>query len=153
MDLAVIGRQVQTNFGGRIDLLALDVDANCVILELKRDKTPREAVAQILDYAAWIRGIGYNELDQIAESYVLGDKTESRGPTGGVVHGPGAPLLSLYKKARLIRHGMSQQFVIPVVELQISVKHWPLVAFVNSIEKRRNLITFVPQFLRTSELN
>lgn len=69
MDLAVIGRQVQTAFGGRIDLLALDVDANCVILELKRHRTPREAVAQILDYAAWIRGIGYSELDQIAEGY------------------------------------------------------------------------------------
>ncbi len=69
MDLAVIGRQVQTGFGGRIDLLALDADANCVILELKRGRTPREVVAQILEYAAWIRGIGYGELDQIAEDY------------------------------------------------------------------------------------
>lgn len=68
MDIALIGRQVQTDFGGRIDLLALDRDANCVILELKRDRTPREVVAQLLDYGAWVRGLGYDELDQIAQS-------------------------------------------------------------------------------------
>jgi len=67
MDLMIIGSQVQTGFGGRIDLLALDADANCVILELKRDRTPREVVAQTLEYAAWIRGVGYGELDQISQ--------------------------------------------------------------------------------------
>jgi hypothetical protein len=69
MDLAIIGRQVQTAFGGRIDLLALDADGNCVALELKRGRTPREVVAQLLDYGSWIRGLGYNELDQIAQRW------------------------------------------------------------------------------------
>ncbi|MFA5353038.1 MAG: hypothetical protein WC291_02305 [Thermodesulfovibrionales bacterium] len=69
MEIAVIGRQVQTAFGGRIDLLALDRDANCVVLELKRGRTPREVVAQILDYGAWIKDLGYNELDQIAQGW------------------------------------------------------------------------------------
>jgi hypothetical protein len=45
MELAVIGRQVPTDHGGRIDLLAIDRDACCVIIELKRAKTPREVVA------------------------------------------------------------------------------------------------------------
>jgi len=67
MELAIFGRQVQTGFGGRIDLLALDRDANCVVLELKKGRTPREVVAQILDYAAWIKGLVYSELDQIAQ--------------------------------------------------------------------------------------
>jgi hypothetical protein len=67
MDLALIGRQVQTEFGGRIDLLALDQDANCVVLELKRGRTPREVVAQLLDYGSWVKDLGYNELDQIAQ--------------------------------------------------------------------------------------
>jgi len=67
MDIALIGRQVQTDFGGRIDLLALDRDANCVVLELKRGRTPREVVAQLLDYGAWVKDLGYNELEQIAQ--------------------------------------------------------------------------------------
>jgi len=69
MDLAIIGRQVQTGFGGRIDLLALDRDANCVVVELKRGRTPRDAVAQVLEYAAWIKDLGYSELDQITKDY------------------------------------------------------------------------------------
>jgi RecB family endonuclease NucS len=69
MDLAIIGRQVQTDLGGRIDLLALDSDANCVILELKKGRTPREAVAQILEYAAWVKGLSYGELDRIAQGH------------------------------------------------------------------------------------
>lgn len=69
MDIAIIGRQVQTAFGGKIDLLALDRDANCVVLELKRGRTPRDVVAQLLDYAAWIKDLGYNELDQIAQRW------------------------------------------------------------------------------------
>jgi hypothetical protein len=69
MEIALIGRQVQTAFGGRIDLLALDRDANCVVLELKRGRTPREVVAQLLDYGAWVKDLGYNELDQIAQRW------------------------------------------------------------------------------------
>ena len=69
MDVALIGRQVPTAYGGRIDLLALDRDANCIVLELKRGRTPREVVAQLLDYGAWVKDLGYNELDQIAQRW------------------------------------------------------------------------------------
>jgi len=67
MELAIIGRQVQTGFGGKIDLLALDPDGNCVALELKRGRTPREVVAQVLDYGSWIKDLGYGELEQITQ--------------------------------------------------------------------------------------
>ena len=50
-DLLVIGRQVATSFGGVIDLLCLDSSGDTVIVELKRDKTPRDIIAQVLDYA------------------------------------------------------------------------------------------------------
>lgn len=52
-DLMLIGRQVATASGGFIDLLALDGNGQVVVIELKRDRTPREVVAQILDYASW----------------------------------------------------------------------------------------------------
>lgn len=51
-DLLVIGRQVETDFGGVIDLLCMDASADLVVVELKRDKTPRQIVAQTLDYAS-----------------------------------------------------------------------------------------------------
>lgn len=50
----LIGRQEITSFGGRIDLLAIAPDGSLVLIELKRDRTPRDIVAQALDYAAWV---------------------------------------------------------------------------------------------------
>lgn len=62
----LIGRQESTPFGGRIDLLAIAPDASLVLIELKRDKTPREIVAQALDYASWVEQLTG---DQIARIY------------------------------------------------------------------------------------
>lgn len=44
----VIGRQVPTGYGTYIDLLCIDRDGHLVVIELKRDMTPREVVAQVL---------------------------------------------------------------------------------------------------------
>jgi hypothetical protein len=64
-NLIVIGRQVPTNTGGRIDILALDIEGNITIIELKRDKTPRDVVAQVLDYASWIQTLTISEIKEI----------------------------------------------------------------------------------------
>ncbi|MEI8019353.1 MAG: endonuclease NucS domain-containing protein [Schlesneria sp.] len=63
--LMLIGRQVLTAFGKYIDLLAIDRDGNLVIIELKRDKTPREIIAQTLDYASWVQGLSYEQIKNI----------------------------------------------------------------------------------------
>ena len=64
-DLLIIGRQVQTGFEGVIDLLALDAEGRVHVLELKRDRTPRDVVAQTLDYGSWVKDLSLDELEQI----------------------------------------------------------------------------------------
>jgi len=69
IDLLIIGRQITTDYGGKIDLLAINNQAEIVILELKRNKTPRETVAQALDYASWVKTLSYTDIDSIAQKY------------------------------------------------------------------------------------
>jgi hypothetical protein len=54
VDGLVLGRQVATDHGKYIDILAMDRDGNLIIIELKRDRSPRDIVAQVLDYASWV---------------------------------------------------------------------------------------------------
>lgn len=61
----LIGRQVDTGFGGRLDLLAIAPDGSLVLVELKRDRTPREVVAQALDYASWLERQDANDISGI----------------------------------------------------------------------------------------
>ncbi|MGD0125414.1 MAG: endonuclease NucS domain-containing protein [Terriglobia bacterium] len=68
--MLAIGRQVPTDYGGYIDLLCLDSQGDVVIVELKRDKTPREVVAQVLDYASWVKDLSSEEVASIAEDYL-----------------------------------------------------------------------------------
>jgi hypothetical protein len=68
--LLVIGRQVNTALGGTIDLLALDADGSTVIVELKRAPTPRDLVAQVIEYAAWVAGLSHDEVGSMAEHYL-----------------------------------------------------------------------------------
>ena len=65
-DLLVIGRQIDTEGGGTLDLLCLDRAGDVVVVELKRGKTPREVVAQTLDYAAWAADLSFERIQSIA---------------------------------------------------------------------------------------
>lgn len=66
----LIGRQVQTDFKGIIDLLALQPDGTPVVIELKREKTSREVLAQTLDYASWLENLEPSRLQKIYETFV-----------------------------------------------------------------------------------
>jgi hypothetical protein len=68
----LIGRQEDTGFGGRIDLLAIAPDASLVLVELKRDRTPREVVAQAIDYAGWVEGLKSEDVRGIYERFAHG---------------------------------------------------------------------------------
>ena len=64
LDLMIIGRQ-ENAFGKRIDLLAIDSESRLHILELKRDKTPRDVVAQLLEYGAWADTLSFDSIEEI----------------------------------------------------------------------------------------
>jgi len=70
INILIFGRQVITEFGGKIDLLGIDEEGSLQIIELKREKTPREIVAQILDYASWVKNLSYSKIDEISEKYL-----------------------------------------------------------------------------------
>ena len=76
-NLLVIGEQVLTAFGKYIDLLCIDPKGNLVIVELKRDKTPRDVVAQSLDYASWVKDLSSENVREIAAQYLKGTDLES----------------------------------------------------------------------------
>lgn len=73
LDLLIIGREVIIADRGRIDLLGIDEDGNLAILELKRDRTPREVIAQVLDYASWVVSLSTKEVHDIAFRYLKRD--------------------------------------------------------------------------------
>lgn len=68
--LMMIGRQVRTSFDKIIDLLAIDVEGNIAVIELKKDKTYRDIVSQILDYGSWVRSLRDEDIAKIFHDYL-----------------------------------------------------------------------------------
>jgi hypothetical protein len=68
----LIGRQESTGVGGIIDLLAIAPDGALVLIELKRDRTPRDVVAQALDYAGWVEKLKPEQIDAIYSRFAPG---------------------------------------------------------------------------------
>jgi hypothetical protein len=68
----LIGQQVIASHAGIIDLLALTRDGSLVLIELKRDRTPREVVAQALDYASWVQKLQSENIFSIYQKFKPG---------------------------------------------------------------------------------
>jgi hypothetical protein len=68
-DWMIVGRQVATPHGGRVDLLAIDRDGNLVILELKRSHMARDIVTQVLDYGSWVSSLRAEEIAPLFNEY------------------------------------------------------------------------------------
>lgn len=82
----LVGRQEPTSDGGRIDLLALAPDGALILIELKRGRTPREVVAQAIDYATWAERLDAEALGRIYARFkpggdLLHDFQQRFGPT------------------------------------------------------------------------
>jgi hypothetical protein len=76
LDVLIIGRQVLTAFGKKIDFLAMNAQGHLCVIENKRDRTPREVVAQILDYASWVATLTYDDIARIYAEHVLNQPLE-----------------------------------------------------------------------------
>jgi translation initiation factor 2 beta subunit (eIF-2beta)/eIF-5 len=73
--ILVIGRQVTTNLNTFIDLLGVDQFGNTVVIELKRGKTPRETLTQLIEYASFIDNLDYEQLNEIYQIYSREDSS------------------------------------------------------------------------------
>ena len=63
-DLTLVGRQTPVA-GGNLDLLGIDDEGRLVVLELKRDSPPRDAVAQVIDYGSALEAMAAEDLAQL----------------------------------------------------------------------------------------
>ena len=68
--ILIIGRQVATDLGGFIDLIGVDREGNIVVVELKRDKTPRDTIAQALEYVSFVERLDTDQVEAILRAYL-----------------------------------------------------------------------------------
>ena len=66
--LEIIGRQVTTK-SGPLDLLAIDRTGDIIVIELKRDKLPRDVIAQAIDYASDIADWNIDKISEVCTKH------------------------------------------------------------------------------------
>ena len=74
----VIGQQVTTKNGKTLDLLCMDRGYKLIVLELKRDLTPREVTAQVIEYASYVAEM---EKETLARIYQVHAENHPRIPS------------------------------------------------------------------------
>ena len=67
-DLKLVGRQTPTD-SGNLDLLGVDGDGTLVVFELKRGKSTRDAVAQVIDYCFFLESLSDTDLAELVAKY------------------------------------------------------------------------------------
>ncbi|SIR35758.1 Protein of unknown function DUF91 [Pseudomonas putida] len=127
-DWLLIGRQESTGQGGRIDLLALAPDASLVRIELKRERTPREVVAQALDYAVWVERLQANEIEAIYQRFK-----------------PGADLAVDFQArfgTQLEAEALNQSHQIVIVAAELDASSERIVGYLNERDIAINVLCF-----------
>lgn len=64
-----IGDKWKLPSGGELDILLFDIMGNVIIVEFKRDKTPRDVIAQILDYASELHQMSLDDLEKLIKKH------------------------------------------------------------------------------------
>lgn len=78
VDIMYVGRQGSPGEGGIFDILGVDERGDTVVVELKRDRAPRDIVAQALEYASEIRNVDYAYLDDQYRTFI-GEEYDGTG--------------------------------------------------------------------------
>lgn len=71
-DYLIIGKEVILPSNIRLDLLAIDKDANLIIIELKRDNSGKDIEWQAIKYASYCAGLTDKEIYAIYDGYLKG---------------------------------------------------------------------------------
>lgn len=61
-EIRLLGSEIRLPSGGRLDLLFVTSKGNLILVELKRERSHREAIAQLFDYASDIQSMSFAEL-------------------------------------------------------------------------------------------
>ncbi|HSH01031.1 MAG TPA: hypothetical protein VLL52_00845 [Anaerolineae bacterium] len=72
----IISRQPMTSHNGVPDLIGLDAEGNTLLIELKRGESPRDVIAQALEYTAWLASLDQNALQVLANNYFASKNSE-----------------------------------------------------------------------------
>lgn len=124
----IIGQQEETGHSGRIDLLALAPDGTVILIELKRGRTPRDVVAQAIDYAVWAEALDAQALAQIYSRFSNG---------GGLAAAFHARFGQMLDETTL---NQSHQIVIVAAELDASTER--IVGYLNARDIAINVMCF-----------
>jgi Endonuclease NucS len=127
-DWMIIGREVPTYASCRLDLLAIQPDGSLVLIELKRHRTPRDVVAQSIDYASWLDDLTADRIVQIYAAYSGGGNLQ-----GDFQKRFGAPLDEDSLNA-------AHQIIIVASELDSSTER--IVAYLNARDIAINVLFF-----------
>lgn len=124
----LIGKQVQTSYGAIIDLLALAPDGSLILIELKRDRTPREVVAQAIDYASWIEGLAPENLAEIYSRF---------SSTGNLAS-------AFFDKfnSQLVEDDLNQSHQIIIVAAELDASTERIVTYLNNRDIAINVLFF-----------
>jgi len=124
----LIGQQESTPSGGRVDLVAVAPDGGLVLIELKRDRTPREVVAQAIEYAAWLEEL---TADRIASIY-------QRFSKGGNL----SQAFAAHFGTELEGESLNQSHQIVIVASELDESTETIVAYLNDKNIPINVLSF-----------
>lgn len=77
VEVLYVGRQGSPGEGGIFDILGVDERGDTVIVELKRDRAPRYIVAQALEYAAEIRNVDYDYINEQYQTFLRDEQGDT----------------------------------------------------------------------------